>query len=314
MKIINKIASVIFVAMFSLANFVVPVFADTGLGVSPMSDKIILKPGDEYGGDITVINQSSDNENVNFKVEVIPFYVDENYKNIFDEEVGDYNQIVKWITLDNAQGTLTPGESIKIHYNIEVPMSAPAGGQYAAIRVLDVGNYDESGPNGEMSTTINTVYGVSYLILAEITGKTTRSGEISEANLSSFLLTGNITGSSIVKNTGNVHGTAKYTLQVFPIFSSEEIYTNEENPDERNIMPERTYYHETSWDQTPGIGIFNVIYTVEFEGITTEVSKLVIVCPIWLLFIIIFAIFALIFYFITRTKARKKASQKISRN
>lgn len=307
-KIINRIIYGITTILFVTTSMVSPVFADFGISVSPMDEKIILSPGDTYTGSFTVFNQAQNKDTLSYEAEVIPFYANERYDAVY-EETGNYNQMVKWITLEKSSGVLDPNNGANISYTITVPQNAPSGGQYAAIRVTSI-NADSNTKQDAMGANIDVRYGIAYTIFAEITGTTKRNGEITDVNLPSFLLSGNIMGTSSIKNTGNVHGTAKYTLQVFPLFSEEELFTTEESPSTRTILPERTLYNETVWPDTPPVGIFNVVYTVEFEGVTEQVSKMVIKCPIWLLFLIIFAVIALIIYIVLRAKNKGKKSRK----
>ncbi|MBQ2695661.1 hypothetical protein IJG04_03460 [Candidatus Saccharibacteria bacterium] len=310
-------------AIMALATPLVSFFnamAETGVAftVSPMKEKMVLNPGDEYSSTIELYIPDKYENDIKYNVEVAPFFVNDNYDKDFDNTYGINNEIVKWITIDvPTEGRLSPGQTAVIPYTINVPDDAPGGGQYAAIMIAANAWYDkDSGENSgddkedEINTGVTEVKKIAHTIYAEITGDVVRQGEITDVNVPGFMLSGNITGTSSIKNTGNVHGEAKYKLQVFPLFSGEEIYTNEEDPQDRTILPDRTLYNETTWDQTPGIGIFNVVYTVEFEGVTQQVSKMVIKCPIWLLFIIIFIIVAIIIYFIVRAKNRGKKSRK----
>ena len=285
------------------------VFADGyALTVSPMSQKMILNPGEVAEGSFKISNPASSTHDTYYEIEVEPFYKNDNNEFVFQAE-GDMGEIAKWITFDvPTSGKLAPNEVKEITFKVNVPKDAPAGGQYASIATTSKSkSSDEEDENAATdSTTIKEIRRMAHLVYAEVTGATIKTGEIFDAKVPSFLLSGKITGSSSVKNTGNVHGTATYKLQVFPLFSSEEIYTNEENPDTATVLPNRTVYSESSWDETPMVGIFNVVYTVEFEGAKAEVKKMVIVCPVWLLFLIIFIIAAIIIYFVARARRRSK--------
>ena len=301
----KKIIAITTSIFISLISIVSPTFADTGITLSPLNQTMVLVPGKTYTGSFKISNQAKNTEDIHYKISVEPFYVDENY-DIYYTNNGDYNQIVDWITLeDNNTGVLIPNSNKEIKYTINVPENAPSGGQYAAIKTIHVPEND----NEENGTNIKVSFGTAYIIYAEIAGTTERSGETIGTNVPSFIFDGNITAESTLKNTGNVHSEATYKMQVFPLFSSEEIYTNEENPETKLILPDRTLTNKTTWDQTPMVGIFNVKYTVEFEGVTIEVTKLVIKCPLWLFFIIIFVIIAIITWLIVKARNRKKSTQ-----
>jgi len=292
---------------------VAPVLADdkddnmVGFSMSPMDQKIVLEPGDSYSSSLRIHNPGSHTVDVEYEVSVEPFYVNEEYTTIF-ENVDNYGMMRDWIIINSpTTGILKPSETAEIEFTINVPNDAPAGGQYATVLV-------SSSTRGESeegaSTMVKEVRRIGHLIFAEIAGDTVKQGEIIDVNVPSFLLSGNITGSSAIKNTGNIHSVATYKMQIFPLFSDEEVYTNEEDPETHTILPDRTFYNETVWEKTPNIGIFNVIYTVEFEGATTQVSKIVIKCPIWLMLIILFVIFLLIFYLVMKVKDRKESAKK----
>ena len=132
-----------------------PVFADTAISVSPRNQRIILTPGEAFTGSFTVSNPGTSDSSFEFFTEVVPFYVDENYS-LYYENASDYNQMVDWISVEEADGTVAPNESTTIHYAIDVPMEAPAGGQYAAIRVAT-----KSQGNGTGTINLDTSYGIA---------------------------------------------------------------------------------------------------------------------------------------------------------
>ena len=296
-KVAYTLAAIVTTGMFYCNN----TFADSQFSVSPMNQKIILVPGETYYGSFTVANPADSPEDFIFEATAGPFYVNEDYDIIYENN-GDMNQIVNWITIDTPKGVISPNNKQEIEFMVDVPADAPAGGQYAAISVTSA---NPMGASGDVN--IQSRFTIAHIVYAEIAGTTVRQGEVTSADVPGFMLSGNIAGTSSIKNTGNVHGTATYKLQVFPLFSNEEVYTNEEDPETKTILPDRTLMSTTEWANTPAVGIFNVIYTVEFEGVTTRVSKMVIKCPIWLLFIVIFAIVAIIIWLMSKSKSRKKA-------
>lgn len=320
-KQITKWAAIAAISVIGLSTFNAnSVMAEGyGLTVAPMNEKIIIDPNDSYDSSFRISNPSASTQDTYYKVEVAPYYVNEKGEKTHDIE-GEHNEIVKWVTFNTpTEGKLEPNETKEVSFTVEVPKSAPAGGQYMSILVTASGkpiddDNNSSSADDNSNAAIKEIKKMSHVVYAEITGNTTKKGVISDMALPSFLLSGNITGSATVKNEGNVHGDAKYTLQIYPLFSGEEVYTNEDKPTTATILPNRELFKEVTWENTPSMGIFNAVFTVEFEGQTQQISRMIIICPIWLLFLIIFIIFAIIIWIVLRVKNRSKKSRRASTN
>ena len=303
MKIKNKPVKTICVLLVAFATifaFARNTFADGMFQVSPMNQKISLTPGERYYGTFKLTNPATNSRIFYYKTEVKPFYVDDSFTVIYENN-GDYNQIVNWITVENPTGSVAPNDTEVIKFYIDVPEDAPAGGQYASIMVKS-----DSSKENDSDLSIHQEFSISHIIYAEVAGETKRGGDFNELKVPSFMFSGNIKGISTIKNTGNVHSDATYTLRVFPLFSKEEVYTNEENPTIANILPGVSRTNVSEWAETPKMGIFHVIYDVSFEGITKTIDKYVIICPIWLLIVILAIVFLIIIKILFTGKGEKK--------
>ncbi len=301
-----------FVAAFSLGaftyafntNYAAAEQAAIHLQVSPVKQKISLAPGSKYKGTFKVQNVGT--ESFNYSVYATPYSVTSEQYDPDYSTVGTYSQISNWITFDKKteKGTLQPGTSVDVEYTVNVPEDVPAGGQYAALMAqTDAGN-DEN-------ATVAVVHRVGMILYAAIPGETRESGEIIKNNVNTFYFEPPLTVSSLVKNTGNVESTANYTVKIYPLFSNEAVF-NTENAEEgsydKDVMPETSRFNSITWEGAPNIGIFSVEQTIKFAGQTSTVKKLVLICPLWLLFIIFALLFFIIFWLVSRARDRKKSA------
>ena len=311
----KKLTKCIAVVACVLLAGIIPVFSNAladdqvriSMIVSPPSNKLVLVPGEKYNGSITVTGANENNRDVSFSVSVGSYGLNKtsdgktDYKSTNFTDRTNYNQMMDWITVKNDTGVVKPNETETVYYTIDVPQDVAAGGQYATliVRQEDDNTFTEGGAG------IQNVFQVASILYAEIVGDTRNTGEIVENNVPSFLFDGSkFEATSYVKNTGNVHTDAEYTLQVWPLFSGEEICTNEENPDKSLVFPDTDKYHAQSCN-LPAIGIFNVKQTVKIFDQVSTVEKMVIVCPIWLLFLVLFLVALGIIYLVAKTKKRK---------
>lgn len=267
--------------------------------VSPVRFELDLKPGKTTTETFRVQNTGS--KEFSYTVSVAPYNViSDDYEADFSSET-QYNDIVKWVTFSQTSGTLEPRGEDEITVTVRVPSNAPEGGQYAAI----MASMDASDTAGGTGVAIVRQVGI-LLYSANVEGRTVKTASVEENKIPSFIFNPPITVTSLVKNTGNVHAEASYTLQVFPLFSDEEAFTNEEDPIKQMVLPGTNRYNELSWDGAPALGIFRVKQTVKIFDEVSTTEKLVFLCPIWFLFIVLLLIFCVIFWVVSRVRNRRK--------
>lgn len=299
---INKVFAAALLMVVSALSSFSPVVAeevpDYRLQISPVSITIDLVPGKVEIGEFKV--QNTGKKAFKFKVGVAPYSViDAQYNPDYDTE-GVYNDIVEWVTFSQDEGEVKPNESVDIQFSIKVPKDVPGGGQYAML-YAEIINDDDTAVSG-----IAAQRRVGIILYSDVEGVTRKTGEILENKIPSILFNPPVIAESLVSNTGNTHANTRYVLQVYPLFSDEEVYTNEENPDTRTVLPETQRFNTVTWAGAPHLGIFRVKQTIYLFDQVSTTEKIVFLCPIWFLFIILLIIFSVIFWIFTRVRARRQ--------
>lgn len=272
------------------------------LQVSPTKQTVKLTPGETYTGTFKVQNVGL--KKFKYKVYATPYSVTSDNYDLTYTQKNNYTQIAEWITFDKKQGTLESETDIDITYTIKVPKDVPAGGQYAAL----MAETDDS--NGSNNSVVKTTSRVGTVIYGHVAGQTRKSANVISNNLPGFLFSGPLSATSLIENTGNIDGDASYTVRIKPIISNEYIFDNQDKPDTRKILPGTRRFNTVSWTNVPTFGIYNAEQTIKIFGkvVSTE-NKLVIVCPIWIIIIIAFVIFASIFWIVSRARSRQNPSK-----
>lgn len=274
------------------------------VAVSPGILDAYLSPGEIFEGEFKVLNPSLSGETISYAIKPAPMTVEDELYSLDFEDITDYSQVLDWIEIEEPTGVLAPHEEKTIKFRISVPEDAPAGGQYAAFLVsANTPDGEEKNANG---VAIKSKSQIAVLFYSTVAGETRIEGKVIENNIYGFYLNQPIKVSSLISNTGNVHIPATYTLRIFPLFSDEEIYTNEEFPETNTVIPGTRLYTEKTWEDTPRLGIYQVEQEIDFGDIITVEKKLTVVCPTWFLILVVAFLASVIFAGIERTMKRRK--------
>lgn len=274
--------------------------------VTPMSKRIELNAGDVYEGDIIVANPANAKEDFYYKVGVSAYnVVGEEYSADFLTET-ERSQIVDWITIDNPTGMLHPNESVKVHYKVTVPETAPAGGQYAAFMIS---SNAEASPDNNIA--INNIFEMASILYAKIEGDTIREGEILGSSIPGFVTEMPVVASATFKNDGNVHEVARIALEVRNVLSPGIIYPGpgETGAIEEIIMPGTTRYVTRNIDNVSSLGVYEITQTINYMGESEVLHKVVVSCPIWFMVLVLITVASIIASIVSMAKKRRARKQ-----
>ena len=299
-------------AMLFPVLFATPAYADmtmTGqsptLSVSPTRQELTFDPGKTYDLSITVTNAG--NSEATFIPAAGPYYPTADGNLDYSAE-NDHTQLWNWISFTQDSFTLAPGAKAEVNFTITVPADAPGGGQYAAV-YAEV-HASEGG--------LNNVSRVGSLIVGRVDGEIIERGELLAQNVPTVVLGANFTPSVSIKNTGNVNFAVVSRLYVKDILSGNVLFdSTTDGDDQQQVYPDMTRTFSFNWEGLPGVGIFEVEYTVNFAGQSHSVQRTVWAVPLWLLLTVIgvlafLVIFGWMAFAHSRLEARRqrKAQQK----
>ena len=279
---------------------------DNAFTVTPMSNAIELKPGETYEGDILISNPEDSKNNFDFKVEVMPYGVIGNEYNADFTSSSKNTEMVNWIKVENATGSIAPNEKTHIKYTITVPADAPGGGQYAA---LVIGKNDNETVSEGLG--IHNVYSMASLIYAKIDGEIIREGEVLENSFPGFV-TGFPTNTNVMlKNDGNSHEPANIYLKIKNVLNGEIVYPKEGDSGgvTEEIMPGTTRYFQKSIGDISPLGIYEVTQTIDYLGESHVTSHVMVACPIWFMLLVFVTVCSIISYIISRIIKRKRSKE-----
>jgi hypothetical protein len=122
--------------------------AHAGVAVAPLKQEISLKPGEESKVTLTLayINRMDSDVQQKLKATLVDVQATESGSLVFKDPGALKTSASKWVTINDADVTLDPGQSKSLECIIKVPFSAAPGEYYAAVMVsLAQKGVDEKG-------------------------------------------------------------------------------------------------------------------------------------------------------------------------
>ncbi|MCL2094591.1 hypothetical protein FWH13_00505 [Candidatus Saccharibacteria bacterium] len=263
------------------------------LSVSPAQQRLSLEPGGTSTAEVVIINSGT--EGYDIRVSATPYEVAPDYThNIFDRE-GVYSQIHRWITF-NGQTTfrLEPGERKTVTFTVNVPISVPAGGQYAGIMAETIPPADASG--------VVAIRRVASLLYANLAGDTIETGSVTDRVWRSFYPSRDVTTSLTIQNTGNTDFSVENHLFVDSLFGRRIAEVTEPA---RVIFPDTSRTFELNWQSARSVGAYRITQQSAFLHQSITETKLIVIMPVWFIISAIMAVFTIVILIILSVKRRR---------
>lgn len=256
---------------------------DIVVSINPSEQDIDLRPGDKTAGSVTVYNVGR--KTFDFDVEAVPYRVKNNSYDADFVTENAHTRLSNWITFPETHFTVDPNHAIEVHFDIEVPIDALGGGQYAAIII-------RTDTPSSSDSSVQIISQLASLLYGHVKGaEMNEEGEMTEHLFPTFILGDEFKLSSSFTNYGNVDFRVTETMTIRDFFTNKEIFTPASISEDgynigtisATVLPETTRTMDQVWEGAPQLGFFRVRQTIEFLDEELVFEHVVFVCPLWLI-------------------------------
>ena len=212
--------------------------------VWPTWVELTVNRGEQAGKIIHVQNQGS--ESIELKAYVMDFSIDREGNFVFSEPGHESYSASRWLSLEETNPEIAPGESREVEVSISAPSEVEPGGHYAALFFEAIPSANQGAVS--ISTRIPTLF---YITVPGITeAEVIANADIASLVLPGFAGKGPVEAGVVVHNTGNVHLTVAARVH----FSASLGGDSELDLGQAVILPNSEGVIKSNWQQAPFLG------------------------------------------------------------
>lgn len=268
-----------------------------GLGISPAKLFFKAEPGDTYEGSYQAFNEGTNA--FDFAIIISPAYYTSDYSGYNFNTKSKWNNIINWITIETDPIHLEPGQMVEIPFTVNVPQEALGESQFFAFinRIIP----DSSQNNG----AVNTIKQIGLVSSATINGSEINGcGKIIEQKANWWQSKAPLKTFATIENCGNIDFYAAGKIIVEnAFFGGGLVY--ESSAEQLYLVPETQRDFELNWSNAPTFGIFKITQQIQVFDEPKVFEKIVILCPFWIIILIIITIYLLIIAILRSIAYRK---------
>ena len=204
-----------------------------GFTITPPIFELKANPGDQLNDVISIYNNGSKGLDIYTVVENLKPIGEKGQVQIVFDEDEPLPSLKSWITIENSDFSVGPGETENIPFKINVPGNAEPGGHFVSILFGTTQNEMIGGSGSKVSQKIGS------LVFITVAGDVTEDAKIIEftADKGLYLTTNDYSFKTRIKNSGNVYIRPRGFLVITNIFGSK---VDEVEIDGKNILPNAT--------------------------------------------------------------------------
>ncbi|MFS8130492.1 MAG: hypothetical protein ACMG57_00790 [Candidatus Dojkabacteria bacterium] len=261
----------------------------SGFSISPPSFDIKANPGDVLNNSVKIENITSQRLDLTAKAISFVAYGNEGQIQLTDDD-STYS-IKSWVTFQNPEFSVEPGEVKLFNYFINIPQTVQPGSHFGSIVF-------STSPTASQTTSAQVVQEIGSVILIKLPGDVVENAIISSFKSDSNYFTDpKIKLDAILDNTGSVVVQPSGTITVQDIFGN-TVQTVNVQP--KNILPgsQRVFDQEFDFDK---VGFFKAklelkygtgkTLTADTTFISLYTQRLIPVIGLILLLVILYFVF-----------------------